>query len=48
MVKLFQRCPYEKLTLIKAVTLIFISGRGSAISSALEGKSGSVYKLVKS
>ena len=32
----------------KAVTLISISGRGSAISSAKVGKSGSIYKLVKS
>ena len=28
---------------VKAVTLIFISGRGSAISSTLKGKSGSIY-----
>ena len=28
---------------VKAVTLIFISGRGSAISSAQKGKLGSVY-----
>ena len=33
---------------VKAATLIFISGRGSAILSAKEGKSGSVYNLVKS
>ena len=32
---------------VKAATLIFISGRGSAISSAKEGKSGSIYNLVK-
>ena len=31
---------------VKAVTLIFISGRGSAISSANQGKSGSIYNLV--
>ena len=31
---------------IKAVTLIFISGRGSTISSAKEGKSGFIYNLV--
>ena len=31
----------------KAATLIFIYGRGSAISSAKEGKSGSIYNLVK-
>ena len=30
----------------RAVTLIFISGRGSAISSAQNGKTGSIY-LVK-
>ena len=33
---------------VKAATLIFISGRGSAISSAKEGKSGFIYDLVKS
>ena len=32
---------------VNAATLIFISGRGSAISSAKEGKSGSIYNLVK-
>ena len=32
---------------VKAATLIFISGRGSAISSAKEGKSGFIYNLVK-
>ena len=32
----------------KAATLIFISGRGSAILSAKEGKSGVIYNLVKS
>ena len=32
----------------KAATLIFISGRGAAISSAKEGKSGFIYNLVKS
>ena len=32
---------------VKAATLIFISGCGSAISSAKEGKSGFVYNLVK-
>ena len=31
---------------VKAATLIFISGRGSAISSAKEGKSGFIYNLV--
>ena len=33
---------------VKAATLIFISGRGSAISSAKEGKSGFIYNSVKS
>ena len=33
---------------VKATTLIFISGRGSAISSAQEGKSDFIYNLVKS
>ena len=33
---------------VKAATLIFISGCGSAISSAKEGKSGFIYSLVKS
>ena len=31
----------------KVATLIFIPGRGSAISSAKQGKSGSIYNLVK-
>ena len=30
-----------------SLTLMFISGRGSAISSAKQGKSGSIYNLVK-
>ena len=33
---------------VKAATLICISGRGSAISSAKEGNSGFIYNLVKS
>ena len=33
---------------VKAATLIFISGCGSAISSAKDGKSGFMYNLVKS
>ena len=33
---------------VKAATLIFISGCASAISSAKEGKSGSIYNLVNS
>ena len=32
---------------VKAATLIFIFGCGSAISSAKEGKSGYIYNLVK-
>ena len=36
-------CIMEFLVSVKAVTLIFISGRGSAISSAQKGKSGSIY-----
>ena len=31
---------------VRAATLIFISGRGSAISSAKEGKPGFVYTCV--
>ena len=33
---------------VKMATLIFISGCGSAISSAKKGKSGFIYNLVKS
>ena len=33
---------------VKVATFIFISGCGSAISSAKEGKSGFIYNLVKS
>ena len=33
---------------VKAATLIFISGRGSAISFAKVGKSGFIYNVVKS
>ena len=32
---------------VKAATLIFISGRGLAISSAKQGISGSIYNLMK-
>ena len=32
---------------VKAATLMFISGCGLAISSAKQGKSGSIYNLVK-
>ena len=33
---------------VRAATLIFISGCGSPISSAKEGKPGFIYNLVKS
>ena len=33
--------------IVKAATSIFISRRGSAISSAKEGKSGLIYNLAK-
>ena len=33
---------------VNAATLIFISGCGSAVLSAEEGKSGFIYNLVKS
>ena len=36
---------YFSLT-VKAATLIFISGCGLAISSAKQGKSGSIYNLL--
>ena len=39
---------YDFLVTVKAATLIFISGRGSAISSAKKGKSGFIYILVNS
>ena len=32
---------------VKAATLIFISGRVTTISSAEQGKSGSIFNLVK-
>ena len=32
---------------VEAATLIFIPGRVSTISSAKQGKSGSIYNLVK-
>ena len=32
---------------VKAATLIFISGSGSAISSSKQGKSRSIYNLLK-
>ena len=42
------RIYYDFSLTVKAATLIFISGRGSAISTAKEGKSGFIYNLVKS
>ena len=46
-----QKCNFKVLRdfslTVKAATLIFISGRVSTISSAEQGKSGSIYKLVK-
>ena len=33
---------------VKAATLTFISGRGTAISFAKEGKLGFIYNLIKS
>ena len=46
------RCSHTHSTIdcllsVKAVTLIFISGCGSVISSAKQVKSGSIYNLVK-
>ena len=38
---------YDFSLTVKAASLIFISGCGSAISSAKEGKSGFIYNLVK-
>ena len=38
---------YYVLPSVKVVTLISISGRGSAIASAKQGPSGSIYDLVK-
>ena len=48
-------CTYNILIIIlidfslteKAATLIFIFGRGPAVSSAKQGKSGSLYNLAK-
>ena len=42
------RCIVDFSLTVKAATLIFIPGCGSAIPSALEGKSGFIYNLVKS
>ena len=35
------------LLTVKSATLIFISGRGSAILSSKQGLSGSIYNLMK-
>ena len=37
---------YNFLLYVQAVTLIFISGRGLAISSAKQGKSDSIFIVV--
>ena len=47
------RCRWNNVLLdfsltVRAATLMFISGCGSAISSAKEEKSGFIYNLVKS
>ena len=39
---------FEFSLTVKAATLLFISGRGSAISSAKQGNSGFIFKFVKS
>ena len=44
--KMYNSILIDFLHTVKAATLIFISRRGSAISSAKQGKSGSIYKLV--
>ena len=36
----------DSLLTVKAATFIFISGHGSAISSAKQGNSGFIYNLV--
>ena len=43
----FSNVLIDFLLTVKAATLIFISGCGSAISAAKQGKSGSIYNLVK-
>ena len=49
LVNIVQSLVLIDLTLtVKAAAFIFISGCGSAISSAKEGKSGFIYNLVKS
>ena len=40
-------CEVDFSLSVKAATLSFISGRGSAISLAKEGKSGFIYNLLK-
>ena len=41
----FRRVLLDFSITVKATTLIFISGSGSAIPSAKEGKSGFIYNL---
>ena len=48
MLQLFVTISLDFSLTIKAATLIFISGCGSAISSAKEGKTGFIYNLEKS
>ena len=48
MVHLLSGVLIDFLFTVKDATLIIISGRGSTISSANEGKSGFIYNLVKS
>ena len=44
---MIQQVFIDFLLSVKAATLIFISGRDSAISSAKQGKTGPIYNLVK-
>ena len=44
----FSRILLDLSLTVKAATLINISGRGSAVLSAKERKSGFIYNLVKS
>ena len=47
-VQFLNDCRLDLSLTVKAATLIFISGCGSAISSAKEGRSGFIYNLLKS
>ena len=46
--RLLRRVLLDFSLTVKAATLIFIFGRGSAVTSAKEGESGFIYNLVKS